>query len=117
MLTRSPVHVCLLWSTVSADAGDKVKLAPEKLASDQGCSCTNCTEDIVKRAVTKAGLQWTWQMRKMLGKTFTVLGLAPRSTNAGEQLFALPSLDGSDGGAWFFPPSVLTKGKHAHTYS
>ena len=68
-------------------------------------------EEFVKSEFNRSDFIWDDQMRLMLGKTFRILEITDHRT------VALPSPDGSQGGKWYFPKSVITRpGINYYTY-
>jgi hypothetical protein len=64
----------------------------------------NSSEDVVRHSFNSCGgYVWASLMYRMLGKEFPILEKTSRG------IVALPSWDGSQGGRWYFPVSVVTK--------
>jgi hypothetical protein len=66
----------------------------------------NESRAVVKHSFTSCGYAWHHLMEGMLGKEFRVLAL--HGIRDDTCIIALPSPDGSQGGKWYFPMSVVT---------
>ena len=60
-------------------------------------------EHLIKSEFQVSNFRWDDQMKLMMGKRFPILSIHNPKT------VALPSPDGSYGGKWYFPTSLLTK--------
>ena len=68
-------------------------------------------EHLVKSEFGLSNFRWDYQMRLMLGEKFPIVAIFDPKT------VALPSPDGSQGGKWYFPKSVITRpGINYYTY-
>lgn len=68
----------------------------------------NSSREVVQHSFQRAGYIWHPLMIGMLGKEFPILEMTSRG------IIALPSPDGSQGGKWYFPVSVVQKVRGEH---